>query len=272
MEAAAKHTEIDIRVLHQPKTGQESVDAFLHMGGDGKEHPSLGSAIAWMAHLDVLKYVIQQDYETVLIVEDDVDWDLRIKDQMMELSDAVRNYTSVPENVTAPYGLDWDILWIGNCGDFVNDDVHPFSWPDSTRVPVEEYRGWSQGYLDQLPHEQRHIYETVGGVCTFAYALTREGARKVLDLASPGHFSAYDLFLGMSACPSDALRCISVVPELFHHHRPNEKFGISSEIDEIEASEEFLTSDEVERTMGSTENIQHSARCEALFQTTCQGL
>lgn len=67
-----------------------------------KTRPALGSAAAWLAHIDLLKYVISADLETAFIVEDDVDWDVRIKDQARLISDNVRAFRSMKLNVTDP--------------------------------------------------------------------------------------------------------------------------------------------------------------------------
>lgn len=225
-----------------------------------------------MAHLDVIKYVIQHDYDTVLIIEDDMDWDVTIKDQMMTLADNVRYFTDVPEEEPAPYGRDWDVLWIGNCGDwFHEDETVALSWNDSTTIQHDDYRGWSISEVVKLPEGTRNIYRTVGSLCTWAYGVSKPGARKILDLLGTGKGPAYDLQMGF-LCGQEELSCISVVPELFHHHRPAKRFGMSSEIDQIESGRKFLTQDEVFAEMGSTQNILNSTRCKALFDSTCQDL
>lgn len=84
--------------------------------GTGELVPQKGSAKAWMAHLDLLKYVIGADLESAFIVEDDVDWDVDIKAQMRLVSDGVRDYTAMEESDTTPYGDEWDVLWLGHCG------------------------------------------------------------------------------------------------------------------------------------------------------------
>lgn len=65
-----------------------------------------------------------------------------------------------------------------------------------------------------------------------------------------------------------------VAPELMHHHIPPEKDG-------FEASKSVLaddghdhegdgeTMDAISLGMGSTDNVVNSARCMALFNTTC---
>lgn len=63
-----------------------------------------------------LSRVLQNSYTTALILEDDADWDVALKMQLREFARGVRLLNG-EENApkTAPYGTDWDILWIGGC-------------------------------------------------------------------------------------------------------------------------------------------------------------
>lgn len=129
LAAAARLTGLDITTPPQPKNPDELVEAFRQMGAGAPptpgevQVPQRGSAKAWMAHLDLLRYVIGAGLESALVIEDDVDWDVDIRAQMRLVSDAVRAYTGVAEGegegdqtTTAPYGEEWDVLWLGHCG------------------------------------------------------------------------------------------------------------------------------------------------------------
>nr|POE75491.1 hypothetical protein CFP56_53603 [Quercus suber] len=115
------------------------------------------------AHLNVARIfrIVEQNISSALIIEDDVDWDIRIKSQMRNFAKAsrllvqplpgetrdryldptylpqgekesreVNNFhvgiDSTSEPTTSPYGdLDrWDLLWLGHCGTIFpgNDD------------------------------------------------------------------------------------------------------------------------------------------------------
>lgn len=70
--------------------------------------------------MNMLRYVLEQKLETVLILEGDVDWDVRIKQQLHLLS------THLPgASEEYPYGDDWSALWLSECGDDVGDDLKP---------------------------------------------------------------------------------------------------------------------------------------------------
>ncbi|KAF3925863.1 hypothetical protein ABW20_dc0103961 [Dactylellina cionopaga] len=77
--------------------------------------PYLGS---WRSHMDAFKYIIDNRIETALLIEDDVDWDIYVKEQMTALSVALRSNPlrkplTADESKRAPYGLDWDVMHLG---------------------------------------------------------------------------------------------------------------------------------------------------------------
>ncbi|KAI1774904.1 hypothetical protein F4818DRAFT_55230 [Hypoxylon cercidicola] len=109
---------------------------------------SLGS---WRAHMNAIQEVVRRNLTTALILEDDTDWDIRLKHQLKEFSLSAQALTQpllgsselyvdptypkpsadspkvVPDLSFAqlpstelpkisPYGDSWDLLWIGHCG------------------------------------------------------------------------------------------------------------------------------------------------------------
>lgn len=116
----------------------------------GDDSPSDGSLAAYRAHMNVLRKIIEQNLTSALVMEDDVDWDVRIKSQMQDFArgsrlllqplegttdqfldpsyphpsegqvpldfDINKFNTTLP--YTSPYGdVDrWDLLWLGHCG------------------------------------------------------------------------------------------------------------------------------------------------------------
>lgn len=105
----------------QIPTTDDAVRAFQK--ASGKQNvltPPFGSAKAWLAHLHLLEHVISLGLETVLIMEDDVDWDVDLRSRQMELVvNNVRNFTGVRSDdllTISPYGDAWDVLWLGHCG------------------------------------------------------------------------------------------------------------------------------------------------------------
>ena len=93
MKAAAQLTKLDVTVPTQPHISPDIVSFFEKNGEGSATTPAKhGSTLAWLAHLDLLKLVVMSSMTTALIVEDDVDWDVRIGLQMQRwFVDSVQN-------------------------------------------------------------------------------------------------------------------------------------------------------------------------------------
>ena len=265
LQAAAAYTGLEIEIPDHPEVSTELVEAFSKIGD---RHPPLGAAQAWLSHLDMLKYVVQSGLDTVLIVEDDLDWDVTLKDQIRLVSDAVRKFTGIGASDPAPYGREWDILWIGHCGEHTDPDTERVEYPDPTVLKHANYTGWSIKYMGNIAEGHRSVQHGINPVCTFAYAVTRHGAQNVLNWAGSGQNEAYDIRL-MEACRPRLLNVVSVQPELMHHYTPPHEAGYWSQVDAGDGK--GTTSDEAdfENEMGGTENILNSTRCKVLFDSTC---
>lgn len=272
MRAAAEETGLHIEVPLQSPISDDAAFALMETYQQESKKMKHGSAMAWLAHLDLLQHVIHENYSTALIVEDDVDWAVEIKDQLWTLSEKVREFTEVDSTNADPYGNAWDVLWLGHCGEIWKQEAHPhtLSWPDATAGRREDWRGvFDPGWLIDLPEGHRSIYWSDQPMCTFAFAVSRAGALRILDLAGQGGAEAYDIEL-QGLCRSKKLKCISVVDQLFHHYRPAPEFGQGSDIGNLEKGlPPPPSAEEMEKAMGSTAVILHSARCKALFNSTC---
>jgi len=165
--------------------------------------------------------VIDTQTTTAFILEDDADWDITLPDQLLNISSAIRtftNTTSPPE--LYPYGLDWDVLWLGHCGDIFNkSNPTNIGIHDPSMLPVDRLRLVfmdPEFYLD-FPPQTRVLHRSAGPVCTFGYAVTLKGAKKLRNWASSTG-EAFDVKLNQG-CRSGALMCLSVAPEVIHHQR-----------------------------------------------------
>ncbi|KAI0386066.1 glycosyltransferase family 25 protein [Hypomontagnella monticulosa] len=272
LEAAANLTGLEFSIPPQPQNSEELLKAFQSIGADkeGAKQPASGSAKAWLSHLDLLKYIIASDFETVFIVEDDVDWDLRIKDQIRLVSDNVRAYTGVKEDDRTPYGTNWDVLWLGHCGSIITDDLPtPRVYPDDSRCETELYSGWSKRFLrEKLAEGYRQVQASQMTVCTFGFGVTKEGARKIVPQLSQGADEAFDVALS-AHCRDKKLNCIVVNPQLFNHYEPPADKGYVSAVHAGDGRGEASDDSQFEHTKGTTGNIMKSARCEALFHDVC---
>ena len=293
--AAAAYTGLEIQTPLQPNVSATELEAFQ---AQGEKRPGDGSALAWLAHLNLLREVQRQGYETALILEDDVDWDVSIRWQMKRVSTAVRWLTAeddggrpYSDNINdkeawqapEPYGHAWDVLWIGNCGEDVTGGVEAKSatemqsWHDSTVIANEAYDGWAHNSAMLLPKGTRAVVRSRGPICSFAYAVTIAGAARVVELAGKGSHEGFDTKLS-ELCKERELRCISVFPEIMHEYVPKEgpDGAVASEVNVQNRPEEGtpdakIYDEQWEQEMGTTKNIVDSARCKALFEKQCSG-
>lgn len=209
--------------------------------------------------------IVEQNLTSALILEDDVDWDLRIKLQMRDFARATRaliqplpgkpnqfldpthdgHYWQGPldvdvrtavtsEPTTSPYGdVDrWDVLWIGHCGTSFprNDGNVPLGRAvisDDETVPEPQHFDMQLGsdeLIRQYPPHTRVVHRTRGTMCTLAYAVSQQGARRILYEMGVRKLSAsYDNMLRLICNGKKDWglgKCLSVQPQLFQHHRP----------------------------------------------------
>jgi len=219
----------------------------------------------------MLKFVVASDLDTTLIIEDDVDWDIAIKEQMSLISDAVRNFTHVDANEDAPYGRSWDILWPGHCGEVTDPDTPRLEFEDTTSgrpAAWQLYAGWSKHSMHNIREGYRVIQRAKMPVCTFGYAVTREGAQKVLEFAGRGQFEAFDVAIS-NGCRTAKLDCLIVNPEVMHHYNPPDGYGYVSGVFQGDGKGVGSAEEVFEKIKGTTANMIRSARCEALFNDVC---
>lgn len=269
--AAAELTGLRIEIPEQPYNTDDLIRAFESIDTTHLQqgiHPGHGSARAWLAHLDILKFVVASGISSALIVEDDVDWDIDIKASMKLVSDNVREFMKIPVTDTSPFGYGWDVLWLGHCGDELAE--WNLDYADETILDVEISTGWSKKYLltQYLARGHRAVQYVQDAGCTFGYGVTRLGARKVLRLLGAGQDEAFDVGL-MNQCVNDNLRCLTILPELMHHYTPKEGTGYVSPNDEGNGVGHSTPDEAFEHLMGSTANVKNSARCKAMFGRVC---
>lgn len=183
--------------------------------------------------------------ETALFLEDDVDWDIRLRTTQAPLVSAAMRHvlgssSSAIDARRYPYGdpRRWDLLYLGHCGDywhgmdieFVDGHVTPkdlkatahTSFIDPSMSHSDNLHPFTTSLLKNLGVDEytRLVHRSVFPLCTFGYALSRSGARRLLEWGSKepsgGGHKAYDVLI-LLGCRDYGLRCWSVNPELFHH-------------------------------------------------------
>lgn len=241
---------------------------------------NLGS---WRGHMNAVRRIVDEDLESALIMEDDMDWDVRLRSQLEDIARGSRMLLESNEpNPHSPYGDGWDVLWIGHCGEPFPEtldenrdkpDDHPgiqymrkkyVIENDHTVPPPDKMTGFQDFHAHPYT---RWVHITAAPICTFAYAVSQQGARKLLfDLSVDHLVGAYDNALaglcrrsvaavGMEEPEGDRgldTRCVSVTPPVFFHHKAKGPVAGDSDIQEVGG--------DAVREKGSTENIMWSAR------------
>lgn len=265
LQAALSNMEIE---FIDSSDGKDVPDKALpNMDGhDRMGNPVIGS---WRGHMNAIQEVVRRNLSSALIMEDDTDWDIRIRQQLQNfarssraltqplkapagtyadptypLAAGQRASTAVPQfnldqlpvtvdPVTTPYGDDWDVLWIGHCGQVLPkpDDKNV---PKGRVVQKDDETAAQKRYLhsvlkpfkytEQYPDHARVVHHIQDGVCSLAYAVSQRGARAMLHEIGLKNFNAaFDLLLHWSCSGEngrDYHRCLTVQPPLIQHHRP----------------------------------------------------
>lgn len=192
---------------------------------------------------------MKSGYSTALILEDDADWDVAIRQQTPAIANAIRTLTN---GAVGPWGFNWDLIALGHCGGGAVSDDNYLIISDNTTGPAADFRTlW--GPEKDLKDHTRFVHGTHGAVCAFGYAVTRHGAQKLIDHVSG---SGVPLDLDYASFCSSGLNCYAVTPEIIHHqrwtgHRVTSSGKGHGALEEGETSQKF------------TINIEHSARCNS---------
>ncbi|EME39463.1 glycosyltransferase family 25 protein [Dothistroma septosporum NZE10] len=144
---AAHFTELQINYVD----GVTEVDSRAFPPWENGTDLGINGLKSWRAHMNIMRRMVEENISSALILEDDADWDLRIKTQLHTFARASRvliqpirdtgnqfldssypipsdgrgpeefNITSnygIEDPTSSPYGdLDrWDALWLGHCG------------------------------------------------------------------------------------------------------------------------------------------------------------
>ncbi|PHH80682.1 hypothetical protein CDD80_362 [Ophiocordyceps camponoti-rufipedis] len=243
---ASNVTELFLTIPEQPEWTKDRLDRFRLREGS---KVSKGSILAWLGHLHALRLFLESGDETALFLEDDVDWDVRLRSVQVPLlfSALSRTLSNMSASSRYPYGhpKDWDLLYLGHCGDYWGP-VDPFDgsrfkpedlntirhvvYTDPTLLGRNDLHPWTAAQLSHLDIDpsSRLVHRSKFPLCTFAYAVTRDSALRLLyELAGWEREDgpmAYDVAI-LEGCRDKGLRCWSVLPELFHHVQGRSDIG-----------------------------------------------
>ncbi|CAJ2507192.1 Uu.00g083780.m01.CDS01 [Anthostomella pinea] len=254
--------------------GESVPNKALPFGWDRPAMPetNLGS---WRGHINAMRHIVASGLTSALVMEDDMDWDTHLKSQLSDFASAA---TSLQEGFyhnqslasPSPYGQHWDMLWIGSCATTFDEHLPldlqlPEDQQDSRKMliandvtvpPGTHITGNASFSWTEYAPQTRIVYVPGDNICSFAYALSAAGARKALQyMGLEGQHKAFDNHLSdLCRLRVNGMRCVSVVPSLFVHHRPRGRVSRDSDISGGDGSKDDV------REVGFTENVLYSTR------------
>ena len=230
------------------------------LAGTSELCPQVCSCLHGPGILLIRSRVVDDGLASALVMEDDADWDVGLKDQLDLFAQGSQFVTGVTpgEKPHSPYGDDWDMIWLGHCGSEIKpDDERRFVIRNDPTVPDGPRRVnfakipdmTREGYDNQT----RVVYRTAGGVCLYAYALSYRGARKLLrDQATQSVFKPIDLGIRDWCESNHDIKCIGVFPQIVDSHKAAGRLSRDSDIGNYSPAEV--------RQQGYTFNIVKSTR------------
>ena len=177
--------------------------------------------------------MIHENITSALIMESDVDWDMRIKDSMVGLGEGVKAIADWPFDpaqsskdpkhprnfekelqTESPYGDKWDLVWMGHCGSSADGNGRIYAW-DDIGAPDEEH-AWSYAERPGEGHRPpgtRIVFQMRKTVCTTAYMMSNRGAHKFEKIFREAN-SPIDLKIWSDCEHNPTLSCLGVWPQI----------------------------------------------------------
>jgi hypothetical protein len=166
-----------------------------------------------------------------LLFEDDAEWDVMIRQQMIEFARGTHYLQGVQSTrgLFSPYGDDWDMLWIGHCGQRSRSGGHRY-WVihDDPTVAPEHVRTINRTTSNNVPDDSadelqgkftRIVYQPNGGRCLYAYAVSQRGARKFLyDFSIKRETDTSDKAASAFCGSPGRATCYTTYPSFVHNY------------------------------------------------------
>jgi GR25 family glycosyltransferase involved in LPS biosynthesis len=189
---------------------------------------ALGDYGVWRAHMNVYQDMVQNRIQTALILEDDADWDVLLRHQMVEFARGTRAIQSATLPMRSPYGDNWDLLALGHIGvnNKPNKDQKYWVTPNDPTVIAESRRTWSRKPDVSTPKlggdHTRIVLEVSKFTGAAAYALSLRGAATLLyDQSMLPNAQAIDVAM-LALCRHDPYGtpfCLGAYPMIFGRYR-----------------------------------------------------
>jgi len=225
--------------------------------------------------------MVHHNVASALVFEDDADWDVSLKMQMVQFARGARFLLNTPEDQIpySPYGDGWDILWVGHC----STESHPgdnrrFVIPnDPTVLPPHARVEFEKP--DMTPFESgpggntstRIVHIPMWGSCSPAWAISLQGAKKILYHESTLPFNdPVDNGVGyMCLHKKSNFTCVAPFPTLIGISKPaGNRSRWSDIIEDISHDKSIEEMPLSERLMFPTrQNIDRLLRGETVFKS-----
>ncbi|KAI6854318.1 hypothetical protein KC338_g9318 [Hortaea werneckii] len=160
----------------------------------------LDSYRASLSHVALLQRFLDLNVETALILEDDVDFGINIKEQMAAFSDALWSSagSEASHHHGDPYDMaSWDILWLGHCGLELVANTQMTYYRDPYALGWDRLTGCLNDWYDQ---QQRHgtpqtVLRGAAPIGSYAYGVHRRRAMSLVEENSNRTGRAFDFTL-----------------------------------------------------------------------------
>lgn len=221
---------------------------------------------------DKLARIVSENLGSGLVIEDDADWSVYLKDQLEQMAAGtqyVLGNVSTPGDITnladtptsdSPYGSNWDMLWLGHCGSTFAENTRRYVIENDPTVPPPNHIDVNKGpdfAGSGYDNSTRVIYIAGGGLCTQSYALSLRGAQKMLLYHTTNlDFEPIDISLH-ALCQDKTLdfSCVAPFPPLWSSHRTVGNTNRDSDIMRLGKG--------TVRKTATTANIVHAMRLNA---------
>lgn len=205
-----------------------------------------------------LPSLVNDRISSALVLEDDADWDIHLKEQLAMFALGTQFVTGSTGKSSSPYGDDWDLLWIGHCGSTIKPDSYRRFMIENDNTTVPPSRRFNVGEFPDIEKEgvdksTRFVYRASGGVCTAAYALSLRGALKYLRAqATRTTFLPIDLGMNEMCESISDFKCIGVYPQYVFGYKGAGRTYRDTDILDLDVEEI--------RDKGLTWNVVYSTR------------
>lgn len=245
---AALQTEIDIEYMPGVPWKDIPENEWPDQDIEGVKKHGAGLVGAWRAHMTVMEDMITNNIQTALILEDDADWDVFIKPQMVAFAHGLvelqKALGTSDTTYKSPYGDSWDMLWTGPCQvEHSKEDSLYYLYDNDTTAPAIKHQVWDHQTLPEEVYgkNKRAIFRTAYMMCVAGFAVTQDAARKVLAREALYPFtSAEDVEYGRmcgglddtleAIGASSKLECYGVWPGIHGSHRRAGKNSLDSDV------------------------------------------